>query len=138
MMRTEDIPAMSGYAFEPAAIKGNALETLRWLQRTCTAESSTYILHRNSHGGDLKVFDLEGINAALQSSAASSTAATTTSRCEEWMGQATSHTVDLPCAAASVGLCLSCVTRRHLLAAEDPINSGPLAPKVQAVYGRGQ
>ena len=41
MLRTEDIPAMSGYAFEPAAIKGNALETLRWLQQTCTGESST-------------------------------------------------------------------------------------------------
>jgi tetratricopeptide (TPR) repeat protein len=62
MMRTEDIPAMSGYAFEPAKVKTDALSVLRWMQQTCTRESSTYVLHRNSNDGELKMFDLQTIN----------------------------------------------------------------------------
>lgn len=73
MMRTEDIPAMSGYAFEPAKVKTDALSVLRWMQQTCTRESSTYVLHRNSNDGELKMFDLQTINqlgggAAVKSS----------------------------------------------------------------------
>ena len=72
MMRTEDIPAMSGYAFEPAKVKTDALSVLRWMQQTCTRESSTYVLHRNSNDGELKMFDLQTINQLSGAAAKSS------------------------------------------------------------------
>jgi hypothetical protein len=56
LKRTDDIPAMTSFAFSPERIKASGTHVLEWLRRECRREGSTYWLHRGAGADDLALY----------------------------------------------------------------------------------
>jgi len=59
LVRTQDIPTWSGFAFEPTAVLESATSILTFLQQHCTKDAGTYWLCRSAGSDEIQLFCLD-------------------------------------------------------------------------------
>jgi len=62
LVRTQDIPTWSGFAFEPKAVMETASSILHFLQTNCTKDAGTYWLCRQAGSDEIQLYCLDDVD----------------------------------------------------------------------------